>query len=386
MPPTHSRSRYRSSSSAAWTRRHFLQASAAAVSGIALSNCARNLSNSNLSDSGSPGAQSPGADSKTLYVYSWANYTDEELLKSFEAATGIRAIVDIYDSNETMLAKLEAGGGSAYSVIYPSDYAVTQMVEKGLLTTLDKSRLQGMDNLMNKWQNPSYDPNNDHSVPSTWGTTGLIYDPKKLNANIQGWDYLYDNIGTLTRQVTLINDVREVMGATLSYLGYSFNSTKPSEIEAAYKKLVELKPAIASFLTNGWEDQIAGGDLSIAMAYSADALSLMSEKPDLKYVIPATGCSIWTDTLAIPKSAPNPDGAYAWINFILEPENSAKLVERLKFATPNKAAYELLPPELKNDKSLYPPENILAKGEGIQTVPTEVSDLYDRYWTQLTSS
>lgn len=387
MPPTNpwnSRSRNRSAK-AAFTRRRFLQASAAAVSGVALSNCARNLSNTGTQAEGSPTA-SPANDAKTLYVYSWANYSDDQLIKDFEAATGIRAVVDVYDSNETMLAKLEAGGGSAYSVIYPSDYAVTEMIDKGLLATLDKSRIEGLNNLMQKWQSPSYDPDNTHSVPATWGTTGLIYSPKKLGTEIQGWDYLYDNVGSLNRQVTLINDVREVMGATLSYLGYSFNATKPEEIEQAYNKLVELKPTIASFLTNGWEDQIASGDLSISMAYSADALALMEEAEDLQYVIPETGSSIWTDTMVIPKSAPNVDAAYQWINFILQPENAAKLVERLRFATPNKAAFDLLPPDLKDDKALYPPDNILQKGEGIAVVPPEVADLYDRYWTQLTSS
>lgn len=392
MPPKNpwnSRSRWhRSPKLAGLSRRWFLQASAATLSGIALSNCARNLSSAgtNASTEESTPTASAASDPDTLYIYSWANYTDEDLLSSFEAKTGIKAIVDVYDSNETMLAKLEAGGGSAYSIVYPSDYAVTQMVEQEMLLTLDKSRLEGLDNLRSKWQNPVYDPNGAHSVAATWGTTGLVYDPEQLGAEIEGWQYLYDNTDALTRQVTLLNDVREVMGATLSYLGYSFNSTNPEEIEEAYQKLVELKPAVASFLTNGWEDQIASGDLSVAMAYSVDALSLIEENPNLRYVIPETGCSIWTDTMAIPRSAPNVDAAYQWINYILQPENSAQLVERLKFATPNRAAYELLSANLKNDRNLFPPEQILAKGEGIATVPPEISDLYDRYWTQLTST
>lgn len=372
----------------ALTRRRFLQASAAAASGMVLSNCARNLSGNSQgetdSSSASPGASS--SDSKTLYIYSWANYTDEALLNAFEEKTGIRAIVDVYDSNEAMQAKIEAGGGSAYSIVYPSDYAVTQMVARGLLAPLDKSRLEGLNNLRDKWQNPTYDPNNAHSVPTTWGTTGLIYDPETLGAEIQGWDYLYENVGDLNRQITLINDVREVMGATLKYLGYSINSTNPDEIEEAYNSLVELKPAIATFLTNGWEDQLASGDVQVSMAYSADALALIEENPNLVYVVPETGSSIWTDTMAILKDAPNEDAAYEWINFILEPENSAQLVERLKFATPNQSAYDLLPTDLKTNPNLFPPESTLNKGEGIVDVPQEVTDLYDRYWTQLTSS
>lgn len=390
MPPTNPRSSRllnQSSWLTATTRRRFLQASAAALSGIALSNCARNLSNANSTESSS--AQSGGdtsGDAKTLHIYTWADYTDDELLKSFNNKTGIQVVVDTYDSNEAMLAKLQAGGGKAYSIIYPTDYMVQQMIEAGMLTPLDKARLTGADTFMEKWQDPVYDAGNAHSIPAAWGTTGLIFDPEKTDSNIKGWDYVWDNVDSLKRQLTMINDVREVFGATLRYLGYSYNSTKPAEIEEAYQKLLEIKPTIASFTTNGWEDQLASGDLLMSMAYSQDAISLVDESPNLKYIIPETGTSIWTDTMAIPKTAPNPSAAYEWINFILEPENAVSLVERLKIATPNQAVFSKLSEDLKQNQNLFPSKAILAKSEGIAPVPSEIADIYDRYWTQLTSS
>ncbi|WP_088892654.1 polyamine ABC transporter substrate-binding protein [Leptolyngbya ohadii] len=388
MPPTHSQPPHPDGRSfAGSSRRRFLQTLTAAASSVVLTNCARNLSNPSATNSPTAASPSPSANDKTLYVYTWANYTDDELLKSFEAKTGIRTVVDTFDSNESMLAKVEAGGANAYSVIYPSDYMVVEMLDKGLLTQLDRSRLAGLSNLNSKWSNPSYDSNNAHSVPATWGTTGLIYNPERLNGKtITDWNFLWQNKGSLGRQVTLINDVREVMGATLRSLGFSYNSKDPKQIEQAYRRLVELKPAIASFLTNGWEDQLASGDLSVSMAYSSDAITLIEEKPDLKYVIPRSGTSIWTDTMVIPKSAPNPEAAYAWMNFMLDPANAAGLVERLNFATPNKAAFEKLPTNYKNNTNLYPPEAILAKCESIVPVPTETADLYDNFWTRLTSA
>lgn len=391
MPPTNPRNFRllgRSSLVSATTRRRFLQASAAAVSGIVLTNCARNLSSSNSASpeaSPSPSGAS-GSDAKTLHIFTWANYTDSELQKSFRDKTGIEVIVDTYDSNETMLAKMQAGGGKAYSIIYPSDYMVQQMVEEEMLLPLDKSRLQGVDSLMPKWQDPSYDAENAHSIPTVWGTTGLILDPKKLSGDVKGWDYVWENTDELSRRLTMINDVREVMGATLKYLGYSLNSTKASEIEEAYNKLLEIKPAIASFKTNGWEEELASGDLLMAMAYSQDAIALMEESPNLKYIVPETGASLWTDTMVIPKSAPNPDAAYEWINFILQPDNSVELVERLKISTPNQSAFDKLPDKLKQDENLFPSKAILSKCEGVAPVPQETADLYDRYWTQLTSS
>lgn len=360
-------------------RRRFLQVSGAALAGVALSSCRRSLSDV---QSGSNGTSSSPSD--TLYVYSWSGYFDDEVLSNFSETTGFRVIADIFDSNETMLAKLQAGGGNNYSIIYPSDYMVQQMIELDLLTSLDQSQIQGLDALLDKFQNPVYDPNNAHSIPASWGTTGLVYNAEQLNPPPTDWSYLWDNREQLSRRMTLFNDVREVLGATLRSLGYSYNSTDPQEIETAYNKLLELKPAITNFTTDGWRDQLLTGDLVVAMGYSVDAITTIEEDPKLRYVIPASGSSIWTDTMAIPKTAPNPEAAYAWINFMLEPNNAAQMVERLKFATASKAAIDLLPPELKADQNLFPDEATLNKCEGIAPIG-EATDLYDRYWTQLTS-
>ena len=371
-------------------RRRFLKTSAAIASGFALSNCARNLSNVN------PGGNSPSPTSGAsvsknlasgkLYIYTWANYTDDELIKGFQEKTGIQVVADPFDSNETMMAKMQAGGGTAYSIIYPSDYTVIDMVKAGMLTPLDHSRLQGLDTLRPKWQNPIYDRGNAHSIPAVWGTTGLIYDPKKAGKEIDGWSYIWDNRKSLTRKITLIDDVREVMGATLRTLGYSYNTTSPDQIKKAYSKLVQIKPTIASFLTTGWEDQLASGDVTVSMAYSQDAIKLIEEKPNLKYVVPKTGSSVWTDTMVIPKSAPNPDAAYAWMNYLLQPDIAAGLVQRLRTATANQAAFDLLPPETQKDDRLFPTEAMLSKCEGVAPVPARIAEVYDQYWTRLTSS
>ncbi|MFN9939509.1 MAG: extracellular solute-binding protein, partial [bacterium] len=119
----------------------------------------------------------------------------------------------------------------------------------------------------------------------------------------------------LYKRMTLLNDVREVMGATLKMLGYSYNSQNATEIKAAYEKLRSLKPAIAAFDTDAWQNQILAGDLLLAMCYSADGVKISKENPKLKYVIPRSGSSLWTDTIVIPKTAPNIPGAYSWINF-----------------------------------------------------------------------
>lgn len=364
------------------SRRRFLQFSSAALSGVVLSNCTGNLSDVSSSESSSA---SPSGSNDTLNLYAWSAYTDDEVFNDFTDRTGFKVVADIYDSNETMLAKMQAGGGDAYSIIYPSDYMVQQMVELDMLTAIDHSQVEGLKNVLDKWVSPVYDPNNQHSVPYSWGTTGFVYNSEALKQAPTDWDYLWDNQESLNRKMTLLNDVREVLGGVLRSLGYSYNSTDPAELEAAYEKLVELKPAIASFTTDGWRDQLVTGDLVLAMGYSVDAIDTMSANPQLRYVIPASGSSLWTDTMVIPKTAPNAEAAYAWINYMYEAESGAAVVDKLKIATPNQAAFELVSDELKSDKTLFPPEEILANCEGIAPVG-DTAELYDKYWTQLTSA
>ncbi|MEB3289096.1 MAG: spermidine/putrescine ABC transporter substrate-binding protein [Leptolyngbya sp.] len=360
-----------------WSRRRFLQRSAAVAAGISMANCRQSLTRPPVAGGGDP---------NTLHIYTWANYIDDGLIAAFTDRTGIRVVVDIFDSNEIMLTKMQAGGGAAYSILYPSDYMVSEMVGEGLLSAIDHSRLVGLENLKAKWQDPLYDPGNAHSIPFNWGTTGLLYNREVTPGSPTDWAFLWENQDALSRRFTLLDDMRETLGVALKVLGYSYNTTDPAQIEAAYGKLRELQPHIAAFKTTGFENEILAGDLSIAMTYSSDAIALTLEDERLDYVIPASGTSLWTDTLAIPASAPNVDAAYAWINFLLEPEVAKAAVERLLFATANGAALDLLPDEIRNNPYLYPPDEVILKSEGIQSIDTASNDLFDRFWTEITSA
>ncbi len=359
------------------TRRQFLNAALGTASGVALSSCGWTLANVQTTVRTDPGL---------LYIYTWAGYTDNALLDSFYKETGVRVIADVYSSNEEMLAKLQAGAGGAYSVIYPSDYMLQKMVRLNMVQELDRARLVGLDRLFSKFKSPLYDPDNQYSLPLSWGTTGLVYNKNVISPAPKDWDYLWEHKDQLFRRMTLLNDPREVIGAAIKSLGYSYNTTNPDEIRQGYERLVELKPAIASFESDSWRSQILTGDLKIAMCYSADANEVAEENSDLIYTLPSSGSSIWTDTLAIPQTAPNTDAAYAWLNFMLEPEIAAKTCERLSFATPNKAAFQVLPQEVQENSSLFPSEETLAQSEGLTPIPIEIEELYDLYWTKLTSS
>lgn len=359
------------------TRRQFLKNSAATISGLAVSSCGWRLA-----DVQSAPAAKGSADQ--LFIYTWAGYTDNALLDRFAEKTGIRVVADVFSSNEEMLARVQAGGARAYSIIYPSDYMVVQMTELGLLSPLDHSSLGGLDRLKKQFQNPVYDPGNRYSVPLSWGTTGLIYNTEQLKEAPEDWDYLWEHKQELARRMTLASDVREVMGAALRMLGYSLNSTNQEQVKQAYEKLVELKPAIASFTTDAWRPQMLTGDLKVAMCYSSDANEVISDNDKLKYVVPKSGSSLWTDTLVIPKGSPNPEAAYKWINFLLQGDVAASLVERLSFSTPSEDAFSLLTPELRENELLFPSEAVLKNCEGVAPVG-KFMEVYDRYWTELTS-
>jgi spermidine/putrescine transport system substrate-binding protein len=362
------------------SRRRFLSLAGAGALGLTLTGCGWRLGKVQTNDV----AQ---AASDELYIYTWDGYFDKELLESFREKTGIKVTAQVFGSNEEMLANFQAGKGAVYSLVYPSITYVAKMSRLGLLAELDHAKLEGLNNLYPRFRQSQYDPNNRHSVPFTWGTTGIIYNKEKLNIAPTDWSYLWQHRDKLVRRMTLLADPREVLGAVLQSLGYSSNTTDPKQIKQAYVKLVDLKPAIATFTTDAWQDQIVAGDLLLAMVYSSDAFRVMQENPKLQYVIPSSGTSLWSDTMAIPKTAPNPEGAYAWINFLLQPEVAAQLTERLQLATPNQQATQLLPPQIRQSQVLFPADTLLTKAETV--APSEdrsINELYDKYWTKLTSS
>ena len=372
MPP-------RRFSSAAISRRRFLQTSAAIAAGLASPGCGWTLAEVRPADA--------KGDQDKLGIYTWESYIDPELIQTFRTQTALDVAYDIYDSNEVMMATIRSGKGTNYSVVYPSDYAVAEMIGKKELLRLDKSRINGLENLMPEFQNSAFDPNNAYSVPVSWGTTGLIYNADELKIDITDWSDLWNLKQQLTRRMTMLADMREVMGATLKSLGYSYNSDNPAEIQQAYDKLTELKPALATFTTDAWQNQLIAGDYLLCMAFSMDAVSVMQENPDLnlRYVIPKSGTSLWNDTMAILSTAPNLDAAYEWINYMLQPAIAVDITKRLFFATPNQSAYDQLPNPLRNNQSLFPPEAILKPCERLTNLEPKIAELYDRYWTRLTS-
>lgn len=328
-------------------------------------------------------------DRQTLYIYGWSTYiNNQEVLEGFTKETGIKVVGDAYDSNEVMLAKLEASGGrSGYSIIYPSDYMVTQMRDLKLLAPLNKKLLPNLSNITSNYLELPHDRGAVFSIPVSLGTTGLAYNVKAVNSIIgeepTDWSYLWEHKSKL--RITLVNDPREVMGMALHTMGNSYNTKDVTQIEQAFQKLRELMPAIANFTTDAWRDPLSSGDLMMCMAFSGDAISLARQDPNIKYILPNSGTSIWTDTMAIPRGASNIEGAHAWINYVMKPEVAAKISDSNSFGTTNKFAKSMIPDDLKAIKALEPTEAIISKSDRITKLDPEVLQIYEGFWTRLTT-
>lgn len=375
------------------SRRKFLRQTAYATSALAASTlaaCGIFDKSSQSPEAGADEVSRPVAqDKKTLYIYGWATYVNnQEVLDGFTKETGIKVVGDTYDANEVMLAKLEASGGrSGYSIIYPSDYMVTQMRELKLLYPLNKKLLPNLNNIAPNYVELPHDRGAIFSIPVSLGTTGIAYNVEAVKSIIgeepTDWSYLWEYKDKL--RITLVNDPREVMGMALHILGHSYNAKDPAQIEQAFQKLRELMPAIANFTTDAWRDPLASGDLMMCMAFSGDAISLARQNPNIKYVLPNSGTSIWTDTMAIPRGASNIEGAHAWINYVMKPEVAAKISDANSFGTTNKLAKSMIPDDLKAIKALEPSEAMIAKSDRITKLDPAVSQVYDGFWTRLTT-
>ena len=322
---------------------------------------------------------------KELHVYNWSEYIDPEIYTDFEEEFGVKVIEDTFASNEDLLAKMQAGA-SGYDLIVPSDYMVTIMNELDLLAELNFDNIPNFKNISDKFKDPSYDPGNKHSVPYDWGTTGIGYDTNVVEQVPDSWAYLFDPAlaSQYAGKISMLNDSRESIGAALKYLGYSLNTTDEAQLEEAKQLLIQQKPWVATYDSEAFEDLLAAGETALAHGWGGDFYMAMADAPQIAYAIPKEGGVIWTDNLAIPKTAPSQYTAEVFINYLLRPEVGAQNCNYTWYASPNTAAEEFINPDILNDPGIYPPDEVLAKLEFLKDVG-EATSLYDRIWTEIKS-
>lgn len=338
-----------------------------------------------------------GASRNQLNVYSWADYLHPDVIPEFERRTGVKVVYDTFASNEALLAKLQAGA-SDYDIVVPTGYMLRQLVKMKLLKEIEHDRIPNLGNIMERFFKAAHDPGLSHSVPYTWGSTGIAYNAAAIRSIFApmeafsetpylagervpaDWDVFFD--ARLSQRMTLLDDSRETIGFALKRRGYSYNSTDSAHIASAVADLKEQKPLVMCYTSDQVITQLASGDSWLSLVYSGDAFQAKRENRDVQYVIPISGASIWLDSLCIPSTAPHVENAYKWIDYILEPEVGAQIANYTRYATPNRLSLPLVKEELRRDRSLYPPEEVLSRCEEIGDVGRAVFT-FDRMWTEL---
>lgn len=320
---------------------------------------------------------------EVLNVYNWGDYIEPSLLDKFEKETGIKVVYDTFSSNEDMYIKVKQGT-DAYDIIVPSDYMIERLIDEDMLNEIDIAQIPNFEGVNESLKNPAFDPENKYSVPYFWGTGGIIYNSKNITDNVDSWNAMFDE--KYDGRILMYNSSRDSIAIALKALGYSMNSTDIGELEEAKALLIKQKPLVLAYQADEGRDTIVGGDADIGFMYSGDALMMMDQNPDLKYVFPKEGVNIWFDAMVIPKSAQNIEGAHKFINFISDPENAALNAEySVGFSSPVDEAIELLPDEIKDSEVAYPPEEKLINGE-IYKNSKELIPIYDQIWTEVTTS
>lgn len=312
-------------------------------------------------------------DNKELVLYTWEGLFPQEVLTDFEDETGIRIISSNFDSNETMFEKVQQSDGKDYDLVIGDDYIIEQIVNNGLAKELDKEKLKNYDNINPLYQSQFYDPENKYTIPHGAGIPLIVYDPEQVDFEIQGYEDLWNP--ALEDKIATIASYRAVEGMVLLTMGKSMNEQDLAVIKEAGEKLKELAPNIRMIQDTNTQNALLNGEASVGILYTSQVIAALAENPDLKVVYPKEGLGFGIMNFFIPKNAPDTEEAYAFLDYILEPEVAAKCFDFVGYYCTNKAADELVNPDL------VVPDSV-TKGEIIQNVSAEAEEVYNQNWTE----
>lgn len=320
-----------------------------------------------------------GSEQTTLRVYNWGDYIDLDVLDAFKAENpDINVIYDTFDSNEAMLAKLD--GGSQYDILFPSDYMVERLIAEDKLAKLDMSQIPNYANIDDKFKNLDYDPNNEYSVPYTFGTLGILYDTTKVTEPVDSWGILFDE--KYKGQIVMYDSVRDSMAVALKYLGSSCNERDEAKVQAAGDLLKKQKPLVQSYQTDVVKETMISGSAAMAVVYSGDAVLCMDENENLAYVVPKEGSNYFVDAVAVSKTCENMDAAYRFINYLCDVDVAAKNCEYIGYSTPSTAALQKMGQEYIDDPAYNPDEQTLKKCE-VYLDLGEMTAIYNKIWENI---
>ena len=335
-------------------------------------------------------------------VYNWSDYIADSTIREFEKETGIDVTYDVYDSNEILEGKL-LSGNTGYDIVGPSSEFMGRQIIAGVYQKLNKDTLYNYDNLDPEMMNllENLDPDNAHSIPYLWGTTGIGYNKQKA-IEIMGADFAMDTLDVVFVPeiiakfqhcgVAFLDAPSEMFKAALHYLGLNPNSQNPKDYQEQSKELFNnVRPYIQYFHSSKYINDLANGDICLAFAWSGDVLQAADRASEsgngvqIEYKIPKEGTLMWFDMLAIPADAPNPGNAHKFLNYILKPEVIAEISNKVNFANANIPSKSLIKADSLNNPDIYPEEELMRKLFVAKILPPDIDRVMTRQWVDIKS-
>ncbi|SEH18798.1 spermidine/putrescine transport system substrate-binding protein [Sphingopyxis sp. YR583] len=353
-------------------RRSLLQAMGVAAIGISFGGLA--------ACSKGEGKKLANGEEAKLNFYNWDTYIGENTLDNFKEATGVDVTMDLFDSNDVLFAKFKAGN-PGYDVIVPSNDFVERMAKADMLMPLDHAQIPNKKNIDPAYINVEYDLQRKYSMPYTWLALGIGFRKSKVSATPDSWKVLFDSPEYAGR-IAWLSEAGDMFRLYGKYLGKSVNALTPADIATIEKMMIKQKPNVKKFHEDDGQDLLLKGDVDVVLEYNGDIAQAMVEDKDLDFIIPKEGSQLNSDNLCIPKGAPHPKNAHAFINYILDAQVDKEITETILYPTPNAAAKALMPDSYKNNPVIFPPADVLAKCEYARFNP-ELQPLYEEAFTRV---
>jgi spermidine/putrescine transport system substrate-binding protein len=322
----------------------------------------------------------PTSGSGELHLYNWTDYISQDLLDRFTAETGINVILDTFDSNETLLAKLQAGA-TGYDVIMPSDYMVAQMVELGMLQKLDVASFPNGKNIRPEFMDVYFDSGRQYTAPYLYGTTGIACNTKLEPgcANIKSWNDLftgnYDKVNMLKDQVEVVSAALRATGVAPADLC----TEDKTKYAAAQELLSGFKPDVID--SDGGNERMITGASHIRQGWNGDTHRAKMENPDIEYIYPSEGLNFWSDHMAVPVGAPNLDNAKIFMNWMMDPKNIAEASNYNGYNNSIVGSEAFLDAELTGDPAVIVPAEFTSLLSPVPNCGEVARELYTQVFT-----
>ncbi|MEK0083179.1 extracellular solute-binding protein [Benzoatithermus flavus] len=330
------------------------------------------------------GASSAAHAGGELYFYNWSNYFPPKLIEKFEKETGIDVTLDVYDSNETLLAKLQAGA-AGYDVVVPSDYMVKIMKDAGMLEKIDVASMPNFKNVAAAFADPPFDPGRAYSAPYLWGTTGFTYDSARVpNGRLEeSWKSFFEPPAELKGQVAALNDEVELWNAASYYLGIDKCTEDSKDAQKILSVLEKQKPMLAMYQSDGTIERMIAKEVIVHMQWNGASHRTREKLPTAVYVYPKEGIGLFQDNFVIPKGAKNVENAKIFINWMMAPENIAEATNFAGYMNAINGSEQFMDASLRDDPAVNMPADKIGLLRPSKECSTKSRELRDKVWTRL---